>query len=276
MQNIDTIFLGVVQGLTEFLPVSSSGHLVLFQNLLGFREPELLLDCSLHFGTLLSVCLYFRSELKMMAVEIWQSAAMTLNARNLPVKKGLRVMIEKPHANLFLWVLVGSVPTGIVGLIFKTPIEELFGSVTLVGLMLIATGVIVASTRLIPEGHKTRTQVGLVAALAVGAAQGLAIMPGISRSGATIACGLLLGLERELAGRFSFFLSIPAIIGAVAIQLNAQALEEVGLVPLLLGSASSAIVGLFALKLLMGMVKKGHLYYFAPYCWALGLAAILM
>jgi len=275
MKNIDTIFLGVVQGLTEFLPVSSSGHLVFFQNLLGFREPELLLDCSLHLGTLLAVCLYFRSDLKMMAVEIWQAVAVTLNARPQSGGTGLRVMIEKPHANLVLWVLVGSIPTGLIGLVFKSSIEGLFGSITVVGLMLITTGIIVASTRLIPESHGTRTQVGLAAALAIGVVQGLAIMPGISRSGATIACGLLFGLDRNLAGRFSFFLSIPAIIGAVAIQLNVQALEKVGLVPLLLGSASSAIVGLFALRLLMGMVKKGHLYYFAPYCWAVGLTVIL-
>ena len=254
MNIIETILLGTIQGLTEFLPVSSSGHLVIFQNILGFKEPELLLDCSLHLGTLLAVCLYFLSDLKKMAIEV------------------LQLDFKKPHANLFLWVLAGSVPTGLIGIIFKEPLQSLFGSVSVVGVMLIATGFIVASTRLIPESHGSRERIGLFVALAVGAAQGLAIMPGISRSGTTIACALLCGVNRELAGRFSFLLSIPAIIGAVLIHLNSGALEKIGVMPLFLGFVTSTIVGILALKLLMGMVKKGHLYYFAPYCWVIGLA----
>ena len=270
MNTLETFFLGIVQGLTEFLPISSSGHLVLFQNMLGFKEPQLLLDCSLHIGTLLAVCLYFRSDLKKMAAEIWQYAALALKGRSQSGEVDL-----KNDNNFFLWILVGSVPTGIIGLVFKTPLERAFGSVSMVGMMLITTGIIVAATRLIPKGYGTQKQVGLLVALAVGTAQGLAIIPGISRSGATIVCGLLLGLEREAAARFSFLLSIPAIIGALAIQLNAEALGKVGFVPLLFGFGSSALVGLLALKLLMGMVKKGHLYYFAPYCWAVGLFTII-
>ena len=258
METIETIFLGIVQGLTEFLPVSSSGHLVIFQNLLGFSEPELLLDISLHLGTLLAVCFYFRSDLKKMVTDL------------------LRRDFESPHAKLFLWVLVGSVPTGIIGLVFKIPIEKVFGSLTLVGVMLIATGFIVGCTRLLQGGHGNRMQIGLLAALAVGTAQGLAIMPGISRSGATIVCALFLRLDRELAARFSFLLSIPAITGALLLHLDQSALEKVGFVPLFLGFTASAFVGVFALKFLMGMVKKGHLYYFAPYCWALGLVIILV
>ena len=256
MNSFETSILGIIQGLTEFLPVSSSGHLVLFQNLLGFKEPALLLDCSLHLGTLLAVCVYFRNDLKKIATEIWKGD------------------LKTPHASLALWVVVGSVPTAVIGLAFKTPLERLFGSVTIVGAMLLATGIIVALTRMIPEGHGTRTRVGLLAALAVGTAQGLAIIPGISRSGATIVCALLFGLNRDLAGRFSFLLSIPAIIGALAIQIDIGALERVGLVPLAFGFFSSAVVGLLALKLLMGIVRKGHLYYFAPYCWAIGLVVV--
>jgi undecaprenyl-diphosphatase len=256
MNIFETTILGIIQGLTEFLPVSSSGHLVLFQNLLGFKEPELLLDCSLHFGTLLAVCVYFRNDLKKIVTEIWK--------RDL----------KNPHASLALWILVGSVPTAIIGLVFKGPLERLFGSVTTVGAMLIVTGIIVALTRMIPKGYGIRTRVGLLAALAVGTAQGLAIIPGISRSGSTIVCALLFGLDRDLAGRFSFLLAIPAIIGALAIQIDLDALERVGLVPLVLGFFSSAIVGLLALKLLMGIVRKGHLYYFAPYCWVIGLLVV--
>ncbi len=256
MNIAETIFLGVVQGLTEFLPVSSSGHLVFFQNLLGLKGPELLLDCSLHLGTLLAVCIYFRHDLKKMAGEI------------------RRFHLIDSSSPLFLWVLIGTLPTGFIGLVFKSPLERLFGATTIVGLMLIVTGFIVGSTRLIPKGHEANTRIGLLTALAVGTAQGLAIVPGISRSGATIACGLLFGLERDLAGRFSFLLSIPAIIGALALQLNVQAFERIGLAPLFFGFVSSALVGLVALRVLMGMVRRGHLYYFAPYCWAIGLIVV--
>ena len=258
MNSIDTIILGIIQGLTEFLPVSSSGHLVIFQNLLGFKEPELLLDCSLHMGTLMAVCLYFRFDLKKMAMEIWQ--------RDL----------KKPHASLFLWIMVGSVPTGLIGLSFKTFFEKSFGSITIVGAMLIATGIILAATRFIPEKYNSRTEIGLLSALAIGTAQSLAIMPGLSRSGATIACGLLCGLNRDLAARFSFLLSIPAIIGALALQINLDDLARVGLFSLVFGFVTSAIVGFLALKLLMGIVRKGHFAYFAPYCWAVGMLLIFV
>ena len=258
MNSLETIFLGVVQGLTEFLPVSSSGHLVIFQNMLGFREPELLLDSALHLGTLLAVCIYFRSDLGKMAAEAW------------------RFDFKKPDGSLLLWVLAGSIPTGLIGLIFRSPLENLFGSIGVTGVMLMVTGLIVAVTKLIPRSYGTRTRVGLLVALAVGTAQGLAIIPGISRSGATIVCGLLCGLDRDLAGRFSFLLSLPAIAGALILQLNSAALERVGLAPLLFGFVCSAVVGLLALRLLMRMVRRGRLYYFAPYCWALGLIVVLL
>jgi undecaprenyl-diphosphatase len=182
---------------------------------------------------------------------------------------------KKQYDSLVWWVLVGSVPTGIIGLVFRESLENLFGSVSTVGVMLIVTGIIVGLPRLIPEGYGTRTRIGLTVALAVGTAQGLAIIPGISRSGATIVCGLLFGLDRELAGRFSFVLAIPAIIAALAIQINVGALERVGFVPLFLGFLTSAFVGIAALKFLMSIVRKGNLYYFAPYCWAVGILVLV-
>ncbi len=258
MNSAETILLGIIQGLTEFLPVSSSGHLVLFQNLLGIREPVLLLDISLHMGTLLAVCLYFRSDLKKMGTAL------------------LRFDLKSPDSGLFFWVLVGSVPTAIIGVVFRPALERVFGSLTMVGVMLILSGFVVGCSRLIPKGYGDRMQVGPLTALAVGTAQGLAILPGISRSGATIVCGLVCRLDRELAARFSFLLSIPAITGALLIHLRQGTLEKVGLAPLFLGFATSSLVGVLALKFLMRLVKKGHLFYFAPYCWALGLVIILI
>jgi undecaprenyl-diphosphatase len=257
MNAFEAIILGIVQGLTEFLPISSSGHLVLFQNLFGFQEPEILFDVSLHLGTLLAVIIYFRSDLMEM------------------VKALVQRDFKNPSASLFLWVIIGCIPTAVIGLVFKDPLEGLFGSVTLVGFMLLATGIIVGLDRVIPGHHTTRMQVGLLTALAVGTAQGLAIIPGISRSGATIICGMLCGMNREMAGRFSFLLSIPAIMGAMGLQMDLEAVQRLGFAPLISGFVTATFVGILALKLLMGMIKKGHLYYFAPYVWAMGTAVII-
>lgn len=265
MTTVETIFLGIIQGLTEFLPVSSSGHLVVCKNLLGFREPELLLDTSLHFGTLIAICIYFRSDLRQMAQEIWRLISSGKGRRPRP----------GPYATLALMVATGSIPTALIGIIFKEVLERLFGSVTTVGVMLVITGLIVGITRFIPRSYGKRGQVSPIIALAVGAAQGLAIVPGISRSGATIVCGLLLGLNRDMAGRFSFILSIPAIIGALLLQLDMTAITRVGAIPLFMGFLSSAFVGFLALRILMGMIRKGHFYYFAPYCWAIGILTVL-
>lgn len=269
MNIISSIFLGIVQGLTEFLPISSSGHLVLFQNLLGFKEPELLLDCSLHLGTLLAVCIYLRSELKSMVTETWKYGTGLLKVEGTKKPFG-----ANPNASLMLMVLIGTLPTLLIGVLFQSSIEPLFGSVSSVGIMLVITGLILGITKLLPEGFNRRVEVAILVALAVGAAQGLALIPGISRSGATIVCGLVCGLKRELAARFSFLLAIPAIVGATLVQLNAEAVGRVGLLSLTSGFISAALVGLIALKILMGMVRKGHLFYFAPYCWALGLFII--
>ena len=253
MTNFETILLGIIQGLTEFLPVSSSGHLVIFEHLLGLKEPEILLDASLHLGTLLAVCLFFGSDLKKMIESLW---------RLVVPEDGKRVVDS--HANLAFMVVIGSIPTAVIGLVFKNPLESLFGSLGTVAITLMITGVIVSLTRFIPREYGKRTRIPLWMALAIGTAQGFAIVPGISRSGSTIVCALLLGLNREDAGRFSFLLSIPAIIGAVLLHLDSDAIARVGIMPLLVGFTASGLVGFFALKLLMGMVRKGHFYYYLP------------
>jgi undecaprenyl-diphosphatase len=271
MDIFSSILLGVVQGLTEFLPVSSSGHLVLFQNLLGFREPELLFDIGLHLGTLVAVCLFFRRDLMAMIVETSEFSFSLLSR-----KKDRGQIKEHPHALMLFWVIVGTIPTGFIGLWFKTPLENLFGDVTVVGLMLICTGLILALTMKIPQNYATRTSVGLFTALAVGVAQGVAIIPGISRSGSTIVCGMFCGLQRETAARFSFLLSIPATLGAMVIQITSEGLGQGAVPALAAGFFASAVVGLLALKILMGMVRKGRLHYFAPYCWAVGLLIVFV
>jgi undecaprenyl-diphosphatase len=261
-----SVLLGIIQGLTEFLPISSSGHLVLWQSLLGFKEPELLFDIGLHLGTLVAVCLFFRHDLKAMIVETTGFLVSLLRR-----KRSFGQSRDYPHASMLLWVLVGTIPTGFIGLWFKSPLEALFGSLPVVGFMLIVTGFIVLASRKLSANDSTRTSVGLWAALAVGIAQGIAIIPGISRSGSTIVCGMACKLSRETAARFSFLLAIPATLGAMAVQLRSEGLSREALPTLAAGFFVSAVVGFLALKILMGMVRKGHLHYFAPYCWAVGL-----
>ncbi|MBW1729469.1 MAG: undecaprenyl-diphosphate phosphatase [Deltaproteobacteria bacterium] len=268
MHLLDAIILGFIQGLTEFLPISSSGHLVIFQNLLGFAEPQLLMDVTLHVGTLLAVVVYFRKDISSLLGEFL--GFIGIHRTRLEVDKA------NNRQGLILWILVACIPTGLIGYFFKDPLESLFGSVSVVGGMLIVTGLIIGSTYFIPPKYTSRGKIGLVIALLIGTSQGLAIIPGISRSGVTIACGLLCGLNRELAGRFSFLIAVPAIIGALLLQLQEQPLHGVHFFPLLTGFACSAIVGFLCLKILMTMVKKGQLAYFAPYCLAAGAFALIV
>jgi undecaprenyl-diphosphatase len=168
------------------------------------------------------------------------------------------------------------VPTAVIGLAGKEWFESLFASPAAVGLALLATGGLLMVTRLVPAGRRGLGQMGWGRAMLVGLGQGLAITPGLSRSGTTIAVGLLLGLERRLAARFSFVLAVPAIVGALVLELaDLPAGREVALAPLAAGGVVAAVSGYLALKLLLSLVQHGRLHWFAWYCWALGLAALI-
>jgi undecaprenyl-diphosphatase len=270
MSILECMVLGIIQGLTEFLPVSSSGHLVLMQNIMGMKEPALLLDTTLHLGTLLAICIFLRSDLQKMVTE---GSCFTRDL--FRGKAAWRDFRQHPHVALMLWTIVGTIPTGLIGVLFKDELEGLFASVAVVSAMLLVTGSFLFMTRWIPESYTKRTDIGLLRALSTGIAQGLAIIPGISRSGSTIVSGLSFGLAREQAARFSFLLSIPAVTGAVVLQLNEEGSGMVALPALLSGFVASAIVGLIALRLLLGLVRLGRLSYFAPYCWVVGLIGLL-
>jgi undecaprenyl-diphosphatase len=270
MNTFHSIYLGVVQGLTEFLPISSSGHLVLFQNLLGLHRPQLLLDCALHFGTLLAVCFYYRADLKDMMRDSWH-----LIRDRLTRERPSPVTPRASGASLSLEVVLGTIPTALIGLFFRSSLENFFGSVNAVGVALLFTGTILAITKFISKDYNHREQVGILTALAVGTVQGIALVPGISRSGITIVCGILLKLRGDQAARFSFLLSIPAIMGALSLQLYVEGLKGIDLIPLSWGVVSSCLLGLMALKILTSMIRRRRLFFFAPYCWALGLLIIL-
>ncbi len=263
MTVIQAIALGVIQGLTEFLPVSSSGHLVLFQHLFGLRQPELIFDVAVHIGTLTAVCIYFYHDL----IRMITALAKWVFGRNR------NAGFKNPPADVWLalMILAGTVPTAIIGLFFHGIADVLFSSVLLVGGMLVGTGIWMWFTRYKTGAGKDVSGLSLMRAVLIGIAQGVAVIPGVSRSGATIAAALYLGLNRETAARYSFLLSIPAILGAALVGLpeNASA-GNAGNPAVLAGAVSAAAVGYAALSFLVYLVKKGHLSLFAPYCWVVG------
>jgi undecaprenyl-diphosphatase len=273
MTTIEAIILGIIQGLTEFLPVSSSGHLVLFQQLFGLKEAELFFDVCVHLGTLAAVIVVFHREIQNIIAALLRIVS---SARQ---KETILQQIESdPELKMVLLIIIGFIPTAVLGLMFKSIADQLFSSSFLTGLMLMLTGLLLWLTRRANPNNKGADIEGFsrTKAFTIGIVQGLAIIPGISRSGSTISIGLLLGIDREVAARYSFLLSIPAIVGAGALSLkNGLSQTDPAIRLSLLGAAAAALVGYGALKVLLRMVKKGRLYVFAPYCWLVGILAIL-
>ena len=266
------VTLGIVQGLTEFLPISSSGHLVLFQSLLGLEEPELLFDIAVHVGTLVAVCLFYFRDIKKMVRTVFSKSVWSNNG-------GLSKQIkETPEIRLFFLIIIGTVPTVCLGLAFRPIADTLFSSIRIVGFMLVITGLALWLTRRTQETGRRTGELTPRDALYIGVVQGLAILPGISRSGSTIAIGLLRGIDRKTAARYSFLLSIPAIIGALVLGCfdipGATAHRQA--TGIMVGGALVAfVVGYLALRILVYMIQKGRFFIFAPYCWLLGTLCVI-
>lgn len=250
------IVLGIIQGLTEFLPVSSSGHLVIFQAL--FKLPHsIAFDVVVHLATALAVVVYFWKDI---------------------------IKILSPKSNVqsrkMLWYLmVGTVFTGILGLTFKDFFESLFSSVFAVGWFLLLTGLIIILAEWIGKGTRKSEEMNIWDAILVGLAQGCAIAPGLSRSGTTISASLARGLDRTLAARFSFLLSIPAILGAGLVQSKAiikAGTIGIGIWPLILGFAAAFVSGLIAIKIFMNIIQRMSIRGFAYYCFIVGILVLIL
>lgn len=254
--------LGILQGLTEFLPVSSSGHLVLVQSWLpGFREPGVVFHATVHLATLGAVLLYFRRDVAVLA------------------HTALRPRGSDPAAVRLLGLVVtGTLPTALVGLLFKDGLERLFSSVPTAASMLLVTGAFLVATDRV-RGHGAEIESMRVwHALLIGLVQGMAIIPGVSRSGATVAAGVLSGLGRDLALRYSFLLSIPAILGAFTLQLLSHGLggtREINGLGYGIAFLAAFVIGYLAIELLLRVVLSRRLTWFALYCWGLGLTVLI-
>jgi len=250
----------MVQGITEFLPISSSGHLVFFQSFFGLKEPPIFFDVMLHLGTLSAVVVYFWAEI----LEIARGIGATLK-RKKETQEG---------AKLFLWIILGTIPTGLIGFLFKDWLETFFLKPRLVGVMLLITGLVLWLTRWTKKEGREIKKMGWRDSILVGIAQGMAIIPGISRSGATISTGLFCGLNRELSGKFSFLLSIPAILGATLLEFKKiDAVQELWVI--LVGTAFAFGVGILSLNILIKINKLGKLSNFSYYCWIIGIIIII-
>ncbi len=273
MNSIEAVILGIIQGLTEFLPVSSSGHLVLVQHLFGLKEAELFFDVCVHLGTLVAVVIVFRQEI----IKILSALLQVVSMRGQK-EKFLQRVDSDPDLKMALLIVIGSIPTAILGLLFSGIADRLFSSTLITGLMLMVTGLLLWLTRKAEYQAASASSGDLSTgkAVVIGIVQGLAIIPGISRSGSTISTGLLLGVDRETAARYSFLLSIPAIVGAGILSLKDGLSQTNPVISMsLLGAVTAALVGYGALKSLLHLVKKGRLHVFAPYCWLVGIVAIL-
>jgi undecaprenyl-diphosphatase len=269
MDIIQAIILGVIQGLTEFLPVSSSAHLVFITDILGLPQ-NVAFDTLLHLGTLVAVVGYFWRDI----VEIITSfISSIMDIFRGKFKEGLK---EKPFKKLTWLLVVGTIPAGLMGILLQKQFEALFNSVIYVGFFLIITGLLLWGAERVKPGEKDVEDISFKNALVIGIAQGIAIAPGISRSGATISAGLFSGLNRELAARFSFLLSIPAILGAALVQAKDITSFDASTAVLIAGFLSALIFGYLAIKLLLKIIKERTLMIFAYYCWIVGIAVIII
>lgn len=270
MTILQSILLGVLQGITEFLPISSSGHLVLLQNFFGIKEGNLFFTEMLHFGTLFSIIIVYFNDIINIIVEFFK-----MIGEGFKTKK---MKIRNKYQRLAVMIIVGSIPTAIIGILFKDFFEKLYSSVMAIGFAFLITGFLMWIADKKTSEIKTANNMTGLDAITVGIFQGFAIVPGISRSGSTIVAGLLRGFERPLATEYSFLLSLPATFGAGVFGIK-EALEVSSNVefsiPLILGVITSTVVGVLGLKLLINLLNKKKFHYFSYYLWTIGILTII-
>ena len=270
MDIVQGIIIGIVQGLTEFLPVSSSAHLVFIQNILGV-ESSLAFDVFLHLGTLIAVLWFFRWDIIKMLKSWWLSIGDIMQGR---FRQGFR---EDPYKRLAWYVILATIPVAIVGVLFDDAIDSLFaGALYVPAFFLFVTGTILYLSQRMASGKVNLHNISSKEALWMGLGQACAILPGLSRSGTTIAAGLTIGLEKEFAAKFSFILSIPAIFGAFIFKLkDIGSAMDVNFLPIFVGFIAAIIAGYLAIKWMLDLIQNKSLDIFAYYCWVVGIVVFM-
>lgn len=268
---IKSIILGLIQGLTEFLPISSSGHLVIFKSFLDMETQGVIWEIALHFSTLLAIIAVFYKDIFLILKSVCLSCKKIFSGESI-----IDIFKNDPHTRIFLLIVIGTIPTVIIAFSFRSAFESLFNKPGIAGYMLIVTGTILWFTKYNFRTSSNKKNFGIFDALIIGTVQGLAITPGISRSGTTIATATFRGVDRETAARFSFLLVIPVILGAMAMMAkDVITLKSEEISFLIIGSVVAAITGYISLRVLIRIVNNGKLHLFSYYCWPVGLFVIL-
>lgn len=265
MTLLQAIFLGAVQGLTEFIPISSSGHLLLISWLLGWPPPSLVFEVAVHWGTVLAVLAFF-----------WRDWLALIRAG---VAAARQRSLADPQARLLSWVLAAAIPAMLVGFFFETYLEQVFKAPVATAILLLVTALLLALGERLSKAEHDLSWLNWPSSLSIGIAQAISILPGISRSGATIAAGRWRGLSREAAARFSFLLATPTILGAALWKMIHVALagELVAQAAVLAGGATTAaLVGYFCIGWLMRHLRRGSLVPFAIYCTVAGIGWLVV
>lgn len=286
MNVLETIFLGIVQGVAEFLPVSSSGHLAIFKNLFGLSDVGLTYDILLHLGTLLAVVLVFWKDMKKLFVNGIMIIAESFinignffyNIFNKNNKKMYKKILSSDYRRFVLLIIVSTIPTGIIGFLMADIVTSVSTGLIIPGIGLLITGVLLLISDLLPDGFKKADNAKWSNALVIGIVQGISTIPGISRSGSTITAALFCKFDRKFAVKYSFIMSIPAILGASLLELKDIGSDKIsgsqwGIY--ILGMLVSAVVGFICIKTMLVLVRKKKFKYFAFYCFAVGALAII-
>ncbi len=272
MGYIEAIVLGLVQGLSEFLPISSSGHLALLENLFEIKEESVLFFAVLlHIGTLVSIFIVYHEDIYALIKELG------LLFKDIFSGKGLRIE-ERPIRKLGIMIIVSSIPTAIMGLLFSNFIDKVFGSLIVISICWIITGFILFFSEKLKSNSKEIEGMKYRNAIFIGICQGLAIMPGISRSGSTIVGSLVTGLKREFAVEFAFLISIPAILGSAILEFPKAikaGIEPSTIGPMIVGFLVAAISGYFAITTMIRIVSKHKMIYFSYYVWVIGVGTFI-
>ena len=286
MNVLKAILMGIVQGLTEFLPVSSSGHLGLIKGLFGMDSQSILFDVLLHVATLISICAVFYKDVLRLVIEFGgmcrdifgNAAALGRSLTDGKTPEYARV-ISSPYRRFVLLLIVSTVPTGVIGVFMKDIVENASGNLLVTGICLLCTGLILVLSDFLADGDKKLKEMNFGDSFSIGVAQGVATLPGLSRSGVTIVAGMLCGLDRKFAAKYSFLMSIPAVLGALILELFDLGSESVTASDVgcyILGMVIATVIGYIALRLLMNLVVSRYFKYFAIYCGAIGLISIIV
>lgn len=289
MNLIESIIMGIIQGVTEFLPVSSSGHLAIFKNFFGLSEVGISFDILLHVGTLVAVCICFWKDIWELIVNgvgiivdvcknIGYFFMNLVNGKKESGKKEYIKVISTPYRRYVMLIIIATIPTGIMGILLKDTIEAVSMALLVPGICLLITSVLLLIADKAKDGNENESNVSYKKAGIIGICQGFATMPGISRSGTTITACLMAGMERAFAVKFSFIVSIPAILGAAVLDLPDMFTESISAAQwanYVVGMAISAVVGYICIKTMLQVVRKKKFKGFSIYCAIMGLVAVI-